>query len=204
MSGWVEFQLPAIYSGEEMAGYRDWLSVETPEANTSLGGSYHSDDITDYYMTPFDLGHGGRIDFDHDFIGRDALRAEADDPQRTKVSLFWDRDDTAEIFQSLFRDGETYKLFDLPYPGWAIAHYDEVRAEGDTVGVSKWPAYNYNERSVISMAAIDRERSEPGTELTLEWGEPDASARKPQVERHVATEIGVTVGPVPPTGDRRR
>ncbi len=201
MSGWVEFQLPAIYTGSDMRPYREWLGVETPEANTSLGGSFRSDDVEDYYMSPIDLGHEGRIDFDHEFIGRDALHEMVEEPKRTKVSLFWDRDDMADVYASLFREGDTYKLFDLPYPGWAIAHYDALTKDGENVGVSKWPAYNYNERTVISMAAVDREYSEPGTELTVTWG--DEHAEKPQVERHVEKAIGVTVGPTPPAGDRR-
>lgn len=201
MSGWVEFQLPAIYSGEEMKEYREWLDIESPEANTSLGGSYDSDDITDYYMSPVDLGHKAMIDFDHDFIGKEALREMAEDQKRTKVSLFWDGDDVVDVYASLFREGATYKFFDMPYPGWAIAHYDELSKDGETVGVSKWPAYNYNERSVISMASVDVAYSEPGTELTLTWGDSDSP--KPQVERHVEKDVQVTVGPVPPAGDRR-
>jgi len=43
--------------------------------------------------------------------------------------------------------------------------------------------------------------SDPGTELTLVWGEEGST--KPQVERHVEREIRVTVGPVLPAGDRR-
>lgn len=203
MSGWVEFQLPAIYTGEEMRSYREWLGADSPEAASSLGGSFQSDDITDYYMSPLELGHADRIDFDHDFIGRDALAEQIENQQRTKVSLFWDGDDVVDVYASLFRDGETHKYIDMPYPGWAVAHYDEVRADGEHVGISKWPAYNYNERTVISMASIDLEYTDPGTELTLTWGEPEAAERKPNVERHVETEIDVTVGPVPPAGDRR-
>jgi len=53
--------------------YREWLSGNSWEANASLGGSYDSDDIQDYYQTPWDLGYGKVINFDHDFIGRAAL-----------------------------------------------------------------------------------------------------------------------------------
>ena len=201
MAGWVEFQLPAIYSRDEMQSYREWLGADSPEANISLGGSFRSDDITEYYMSPVDLGHKRLIDFDHEFIGKDALREMVENQKRTKVSLFWKQDDVADVYASLFREGDTYKFFELPYPDWAIAHYDEVLNDGEPVGVSKWPAYNYNERTVISMASVDLEYSDPGTELALTWGDSDAS--KPQVERHIEKEITVTVGPIPPTGDRR-
>lgn len=49
MSGWVEFQLPAIYESDELRPYREWLPAEGPEANASIGGSYDAEDVTDYY-----------------------------------------------------------------------------------------------------------------------------------------------------------
>ena len=38
-----------------------------------IGGSFVSDNIEDYYMTPYELGYGPFVKFDHDFIGREAL-----------------------------------------------------------------------------------------------------------------------------------
>ncbi len=43
------------------------------EATGTLAGSFVSDDIEDYYLTPWELGYGNFVKFDHDFIGRDAL-----------------------------------------------------------------------------------------------------------------------------------
>jgi hypothetical protein len=44
---------------------------------------------------------------------------------------------------------------------------------------------------------VDAEQSEPGTEVTLVWGEEGGGSAKPVVERHVQTEIRATVGPAP-------
>jgi syringate O-demethylase len=44
---------------------------------------------------------------------------------------------------------------------------------------------------------IDVEHAEPGTEVTLIWGEPDGGTTKPTVEPHSQTTIRATVGPVP-------
>ncbi len=55
-----------IASGLPATGY---------EANASIGGSFVSDDVEDYYFTPWDLGYGSYVKFDHDFIGREALEA---------------------------------------------------------------------------------------------------------------------------------
>ena len=55
-SGWIPSPLPAIYTGDKMKPYRQWLPANTYEAIASLGGSFYSDDIRDYYLTPWDLG----------------------------------------------------------------------------------------------------------------------------------------------------
>jgi hypothetical protein len=44
---------------------------------------------------------------------------------------------------------------------------------------------------------VDPEVSEPGTEITLVWGEEGGGSAKPVVERHVQTEIRATVSPAP-------
>jgi syringate O-demethylase len=68
-SGWIPSPLPAVYSGESMKTYREWLPATGYEANASLGGSFTSDEIDDFYFTPWDLGYGSYVKFDHDFIG---------------------------------------------------------------------------------------------------------------------------------------
>ena len=57
-SGWIPSPIPAIYSGEKMKPYRQWLSANTYEAIASLGGSFYSNNIEDYYLNPWDLGYG--------------------------------------------------------------------------------------------------------------------------------------------------
>ena len=41
-----------------MKAYREWLPANGYEGTGSLGGSFYSDDIADYYLTPYDLGYG--------------------------------------------------------------------------------------------------------------------------------------------------
>ena len=65
------------------------------------------------------------------------------------------------------------------------------------VGVSTFSGYSSNESSMLSLAVVDVEQSEPGTEVTLVWGEEGGGSAKPVVERHVQTEIRATVSPVP-------
>ena len=194
--GWIARPVPAIY-GDDFTEYREWLPAETYEADSALGGSFDADDISDYYLDPIELGYERFIDWGRDFIGRDALQEKADNSERTKVSLVWNHDDVVDLFASLFRDETPYKYFDLSEPYWSVFHYDAVQSDGDTVGVSKYFGYSYNEREVISLAVIDTELSEPGTEVTLIWGEPGGTSANPKVEDHQQTEIRATVETVP-------
>ena len=79
-SGWIADAVPAVHSGESTKTYREQLGARTFEANLSLGGGFTSDRVEDYYVTPWDLGYGHILKFDHDFIGREALQRRATDP----------------------------------------------------------------------------------------------------------------------------
>ena len=87
-SGWIPSPLPAVYAGDKMKPYRQWLPAGASYEGTAwLGGSFYSNDITDYYLTPHDLGYGSIVKFDHDFIGKDALQTITKKPRRKKVTL---------------------------------------------------------------------------------------------------------------------
>ena len=90
-SGWIPSPLPAIYDSEGMKEYRQWLSAESYECTASLGGSFYSDDITDYYLTPYELGYGPFVKFDHDFVGREALEEMSDNPKRDESNARLER-----------------------------------------------------------------------------------------------------------------
>ncbi len=196
-SGWVPSPLPAIYVGEEMKGYRQWLSTKSYEAMASLGGSFYSDDITDYYLTPYELGYGPFVKFDHDFVGRAALEKMTDVQRRKKVTLVWNGDDIARVFGSLFHAGDIDKYIDLPLANYSTLPFDKVLNDGQTIGVSTYTGYTYNERAMISLAIVDTKHSEPGAEVTLVWGEEKRGSSKPTVERHQQVEIRATVAAVP-------
>jgi vanillate/3-O-methylgallate O-demethylase len=101
-SGWIPSPLPAVYTGEKMKAYRQWLPLSGYEASGSLGGSFDSSNIEDYYMTPYALGYGPFVKFDHDFIGREALERMSGKPQRKKVTFAWNSEDVVKVLSSLF------------------------------------------------------------------------------------------------------
>jgi vanillate/3-O-methylgallate O-demethylase len=198
-SGWIPSPLPAVYTSEEMKGYRQWLTGKSYECMASLGGSFYSDNITDYYLTPWDLGYGSIVKFDHDFVGRAALETMAVNPGRTKVTLVWNGDDVARVFKSLASGGEgdAAKYIDLPLANYATLPYDKVLKGGKTVGLSTYTGYTYNERAIISLGIVDNAHSVPGTEVTVVWGEEGRGSTKPTVERHTQAEIRATLAPAP-------
>ncbi|TIU03927.1 MAG: aminomethyl transferase family protein, partial [Mesorhizobium sp.] len=130
-SGWLPRPLPAFYSGKSTAGFRKWLSADEIDANVSLGGSFFSENIEDYYFSPYDVGYGKIVKFDHDFIGRKALEAQVADGQTTanrKVTLQWNGDDVAKAWASMYQPGVGAKFINLPIAHYATYHYDRVEA----------------------------------------------------------------------------
>jgi vanillate/3-O-methylgallate O-demethylase len=195
-SGWIPSPMPAVFSGDEMKDYRDWLPAEGYEGTGSLGGSFYSDDIEDYYLTPHDLGYWQFVNFDHDFVGREALERIADDPRRKKVTLAWNGEDVAHAMGTLFERDDPAKYIDLPLSNYSTWPYDKVLAHDEMVGVSTFSGYSFNERSMLSLAMVDCDLND-GAEVTLVWGEEEGGSAKPVVERHKQTEIRAIVSPCP-------
>ncbi|MBV7410934.1 aminomethyl transferase family protein [Maritimibacter sp. DP1N21-5] len=197
-SGWVPSVLPAIYTGEKMKPYREWLKATSFEAVSTLGGSMKTGNIEDYYLTPWDVDYGRVVKFDHDFIGREALEKMADGPHRKKVTLVWDHDDVQAIYagQLGHKDLPT-KNMDFPAAHYASYPHDLVTKDGKQVGISIAPAYSANEKAWISLAILNPEVAEIGTEVTVTWGEPDGGSSKPTVERHRQADVRAEVHPWP-------
>jgi glycine cleavage system aminomethyltransferase T len=197
-SGWIPSPLPAIYTGAEMKPYRQWLTSRSYEAMASLGGSFYSDKITDYYLTPYELGYGPFVKFDHDFIGRAALENFADKQTRKKVTLVWNGDDVEKALGTLFHGrGNPAKFIDLPLANYSTLPFDKVLKNGKTIGVSTYTGYTYNERAMVSLAVIDVANADLGSEVTLVWGEESGGSTKPTVERHSQSQIRATVAAAP-------
>ena len=93
--------------------------------------------------------------------------------------------------------GDIAKYIDLPLANYSTLPFDKVLKDGKTVGVSTYTGYTYNERAMISLAVVDSQHSEAGTEVTIVWGEEGRGSSKPTVERHVQAEIRATVASVP-------
>ncbi len=192
-SAWVPSPLPAIFTGARSGDYLEWL----PAARLgSLAGSFVSDDIEDFYLTPYDLGYGRSVAFDHDFIGRAALERHAAGERRRKVTLIWDPEDVAAAQRSLYEEGTPAKFIDLPKARYGLYQVDRVTVDGVDAGISHDCGYITNEQVFASLASLEEAYAEPGTRVVVTWGEYPVS-RKPAVEPHRQVEIRATVAPAP-------
>jgi vanillate/3-O-methylgallate O-demethylase len=198
--GWIPRPVPAIFTGDELRPFREWLPATASEATWAIGGSFNAPEIQDYYFTPRELGYGNVIRFDHDFVGREALERTAADDHRRKVTLVWDPADVAAVFESYMKPDELPGLYlELPRATYATWQYDAVHDDkGRTIGASTYAGFIWNERSMVSLAIVDPQYAEPGTRVSLIWGEPDGGAKsRPWLDPHRQMEIRATVAPAP-------
>lgn len=197
-SGWMAYPVPATFTDPEMLDFRRWLPAQTFEMGHELGGSFTSDKISDYYMSPYDVGYAGIIKFDHDFYGRDALQKIPNEAKRRKVTLVWDTADVLRVMRSQFGSGPRFKAINFPVVNYAWSQHDEVRSmKGDFIGVSRHAAYLNPLGAIISLAVLSAEAATIGEEVTITWGEPNGGSLKPQVERHEQTTIRARIAQTP-------
>ncbi|MFF2487173.1 aminomethyl transferase family protein [Microbacterium sp. NPDC058062] len=192
-SGWIANTLPAVYSQPEMKPFREWQNARSFEGTLAIAGSFVSERIEDYYVTPWDLGYTHIAKFDHDFIGREALEARIDEPHRRKAWVEWNRDDVARIFASMYNEGaDRFKYLEMPFATYTATQFDRVDKDGAHVGNMNLTTYSSNTRSWISLGSLDDE-AQVGDQVELTWGEPAGSVDSPFYERHTQTTVRATV-----------
>lgn len=191
-SGWVPTPFPAIFD-DNFAEYREWLPAERIG---SVGGSLYSADIHDYYMTPFDLGLGRSVRFDHDFHGRAALEKIADAPRRRKVTLLWNAEDVASIVRSQVEPGIPAKFLDFPKARYGLYQMDEVLQGGTRVGISTDAGYVAYDQLYMSLATVDVDVPD-GAEVSVVWGEDPISQKHSVDAAHRQVHVRATVAPAP-------
>lgn len=161
----------------------------------AIGGSFvPAGGFTDYFRKPGELGWGPRTLPGHDFLGRDALAADAaaGGPARILVGLTWNAADVAGVLTSMLGRGELPDQMDMPR--LAGPSFDRVLLGGADVGVSTGRTVSPALRMMISLCVVDRARAAPGTEVTVIWGRPGTAQR----------EIRAIVTALPFKADRRR
>ncbi len=160
-----------------------------------IGGSFVPvNGFTDYFRKPGELGWAPRALPAHDFLGRDALAADAASgvPGRVLVGLTWNPADVTRVLASVPGDADVPEQMELPrLPG---PSFDQVLAAGAPAGVSTGRTLSPTLRAMISLCVIDQAHAAPGTAVTVFWGRPGTAQR----------EIRATVTALPFKPDHRR
>lgn len=178
--------MPAVF-GKDMAGYRDAIKIAIPdffETHFKVAGSHGYKNIKELYRSPVELGWAKNIKFDHQFRGRSALEKEMASPKRTVVTLVWNSGDVIDVYASLFRQGQLYDYMEMPRNGGGLMYADIVLKDGKQIGVTTSRGYSVYFRQMISLCTIDIDYCEPGTEVTVVWG--DTGHTQKQVRAKVA------------------
>jgi vanillate/3-O-methylgallate O-demethylase len=198
-SGWWAVPVSAVYTSPTLRSYREWLTSHHAVARMSLGGSFYSSNIEDYYATPWDIGHGHLIKLDHDFIGRAALERATNQPHRRKVTLVWHPEDVLKIVGTLLQEGKMASHINFPLAATARLHYDKVLdTSGKQVGLAHYPGYTVNERAMMSLGSVEETHSAPGTDVLLVWGEEGGGQKSgPWIESHAQITVRAKVAPAP-------
>jgi vanillate/3-O-methylgallate O-demethylase len=185
-SGWIPSPVPAIYTDPELAGYRTWLPLFGIEGKRPLNGSFYSDSIEDYYVSPWELGYGRSISFNHDFIGRDALMKAKETAPRVKVTLVLDPAGVTAVL------GEGHGYY-LTYARHRVELADRA---GELIGLTHQTATLDTAGTVLALTLINKEHAVPGTQVTVTWGEHPGAGTAPDADLGFP-KLRATVAPAP-------
>ena len=193
-NGFPQYHYHFAYPWLEDADFMKWMDEGGAERyyaegvypdytkELDLRGSMGREDRSILYRTPVDVGWDCFIDFSHDFVGKEALKKQVAEKKTKMVTLEWNAQDIAKVFESQF-DGsdEPYCPMDRPndfyYPSadpyvGTCYHSDRVEdADGNYVGISSGRSRSVHYNRMISLCTIDS-RYREGDDVWVVWGEP--------------------------------
>jgi glycine cleavage system aminomethyltransferase T len=192
--GYPQFFYHFAYAWEEDKALMEWFKKDPVLAYSAfrpaLLGSI-GDDYKSFWRNPVEVGWGGMINLNHDFIGKEALTEMKKNPTRKIVTLEWNAEDIGDVFASQFRDDIPYKNMDKPNDYYnfddtagAAFHADKVLVNGKFVGISSGRARCEHYHRMISQCSIDIAYAMIGQEVIVVWGEP--GTRQKEIRATVA------------------
>ena len=175
-----------VTSAIENEGFLNWLTElgldpEVWPRGAYYGGSSGSEDISKRLRNPAWLGWKNCINTEnHDFPGREYIKAELANPKYQTKTLIWNVDDLVEIFRSWFqKEEEPYRMLQFPMddlsrtPNTAIMQDDVLNEAGEVIGYSSGREYSLYSRDMFSVGLLKPEYAKEGTEVYVLWGNPD-------------------------------
>lgn len=161
-----------------MVEYRQFLRtsglVSPAVLHIGVSGNYSSHPSA-HHRTPFDLGWGWLVNFDHDFIGKKTLKKIASDPPNALATLEWNSKDVTDVYASLFCN-ETQDFMEMPRE-WGGVTGSGVYDDDRLIGCAVSRCYSYWFKKMISLCIMEVKYSTPGTEVMVKWGN-DGSPQK--------------------------
>lgn len=153
-----------------------------PNLTCKLNGSLADQGRSAYYLNILEAGWGHLINWDHDFIGKEALQELVKrDDNLGVVTLEWNKEDILKVFET-FLDDEPGTSHYMKFPqnlkengnGSVGNNQDKVLdKDGNLVGKSTGRIYTIYYKKVISLGFVKPEFQKEGTELTVLWGDAD-------------------------------
>lgn len=185
-----------VYMGVPDASTVDDEAQAAPFGKLLFDGSYSDEPYASMCVNPYEVGWAKMVKFDHDFVGRNALEKIASEPHREVVTLVWNKEDVADVWLSIFDEGEPYKRMDavadlMPYgefeyvpavnstvPPQVYIEQDHILVGGQKVGFSSNRMFSPYYRKMISMGIVDPEYAEVETEVEVLWGNPGTRQKR--------------------------
>ena len=139
-------------------------------------GSFDGDD-SERIVNPLEIGLSRCINWNHDFVGKEALLEAKEHVTRGLKTLVWNPDDIVDIFRSQFTD-DPFEPIDaggfLPaFNGEMPVCFDNVLdMEGNKIGYSGGRMMDWWNKAMISMAVMDIDFCKEGTQVQVVWGKP--------------------------------
>jgi len=187
--------LPAIFGDDKAEFLAEFKAAMPSFASTfNIAGSFEGNDVKEWYRNPVELGWGKRVDLQHEFIGKEALISEVENPTRLMRTLVWNSEDVQDVQASLYRKDVPYDYMEIPRDQRGFMYADKVMIDGSEIGVTTSRGYSYFFREMLSLCTIDAAYAEPGTKVSIIWGNPGSPQK----------EIRAIVAPAPYKTDNRR
>jgi glycine cleavage system aminomethyltransferase T len=127
------------------------------------------------YRSPIEVGWEKMINFNHDFVGKAALKAELEGHHNTMAHLVWDPDDVLKVIRTAFEKGNSCDTMDMVEDfdyvrGGRSIRMDEVYDGGKMIGVASGRMLSSRTREMISLCTIDQDYAVEGEIVEVLWG----------------------------------
>jgi len=173
---WIHFWYPVLSSGEKMAAYQRSCPYVFEAFKTYPFHGSAADDEQNAFVTPFDLDWDYLINYDHDFIGKEALlKLKANQPRKC-VTLEWNAEDVGKVFATQFMGTGVEPadpISSVGDGGEAPFFMSKVLLDGKMVGVATGRTQDFYHQKELSLAFIEYDLAVEGKELTVLWGTPN-------------------------------